>query len=78
MPYLSTAEIGIVIDDDYPDGTAKALAFDLHRLTGAKMHVLGLEDRTAGFAPQFDNLPPNKEKIKKYVLDLVKEKESNG
>ena len=62
---------GIVIDDDYPDGTAKALALDLHNLTGAKMHVLGLEDRTAGFSTQTDNLPPNTEKIKSFIRSII-------
>lgn len=62
---------GIVIDDDYADGTAKALAHDLHDLTGARMRVLGLKDRTAGFAPRFDNLPPNKDAIKAAVRALL-------
>ena len=65
---------GIVIDDDYPDGTAKALALDLHNLTGARMYVLGLEDRTAGFSPQTDNLPPDKIRIKQFVQGIIKGK----
>lgn len=62
---------GIVLDDDYPDGTAKALAFDLHKLTGAPMSVLGLEDRTAGFSAQTDNLPPNADKICAFVRQII-------
>lgn len=68
---LKSTMCGIVIDDDHPDGTAKALALDLHNLTGAKMHVLGLENRTAGFSPQTDNLPPSKEKIKDFIRSLI-------
>jgi pyruvate/2-oxoglutarate/acetoin dehydrogenase E1 component len=67
--YLSKR--GVVLDDDYPDGTAKALALDLHNLTGARMHVLGLEDRTAGFSAQEDNLPPGKERIKAFIKELT-------
>lgn len=54
---------GIVLDDDYTNGIAKSLAFDLNSVTGARMQVMGLEDKTAGFYKQVDNLPPNKENI---------------
>jgi pyruvate dehydrogenase E1 component beta subunit len=54
---------GIVLDDDYTNGIAKSLAFDLSSVTGARMQVMGLEDKTAGFYKQVDNLPPNKENI---------------
>lgn len=64
---------GIVIDDDYHDGTAKPLAFDLHNLTGAHMNVMGLDNRTAGFSPQTDNLPPDKDKIKAKIRDTIKQ-----
>lgn len=62
---------GVVLDDDYPDGTAKALAFDLHTMTDRPMYVMGLENRTAGFSTQTDNLPPSKDKIKQLVLELL-------
>lgn len=62
---------GIVLDDDYPDGAAKALAHDLHELTGARMRVMGLANRTAGFAERFDNLPPDKEAIKRFVRNII-------
>ena len=65
---------GIVIDDDYPDGTAKALALDLHITTGAQMNVLGLDNRTAGFAPHVDNLPPDKDKIKAKIHGVIQAK----
>ncbi len=67
MPYLSTTKYGMVIDDDYPDGIAKSLAFDIQKLTGSQMCVMGLEDRTAGFAAHLDNLPPSAEKIVERV-----------
>jgi pyruvate/2-oxoglutarate/acetoin dehydrogenase E1 component len=62
---------GCVLDDDYPDGIAKALAYDLSFATGAKMHVLGLENRSAGFAKEVDNLPPNSDKIVHFVLNKM-------
>jgi pyruvate dehydrogenase E1 component beta subunit len=50
---------GCVIDDDYPDGIAKSLAHDLAELGKTKMAVLGLQNRSAGFATGVDNLPPD-------------------
>lgn len=62
---------GCVLDDDYPDGIAKALAYDLSMATGAKMYALGLDDRTAGFAKAVDNLPPDSQKIVNYALNKM-------
>ena len=63
---------GIVLDDDYVDGIAKSLSFDLMTQTNAKMSVLGLEDKTAGFYAKVDNLPPNKEKIIAEIRRMMK------
>lgn len=62
---------GIVLDDDYPNGIAKAIAFDIGNISQRPMHVLGLEDRTAGFSAQTDNLPPDKERIKQFIRNLI-------
>ena len=62
---------GVVLDDDYTNGIAKSLAFDLGSITGAKMNVMGLEDKTAGFYKQVDNLPPNKEQIINKIKSLL-------
>ena len=51
---------GLVIDDAHTP-YAKAVAHDLASLTGARMKVLGLDDRTAGFYR--DNLPPTAARI---------------
>lgn len=64
---------GIIIDDDYPSGVASDIAMQLHALTGAQMRVLGLEDRTAGFAARVDNLPPDKLKIKQFIQQICGE-----
>ena len=65
---------GVVLDDDYVDGISKCLAHDLSSLTGSKMNVMGLENKTAGFYPQVDNLPPNKEQIISRIFDILREK----
>ena len=62
---------GIVIDDDYVDGIAKSIALDLSLETRKKINVMGLEDRTAGFYPQVDNLPPNSDKIVSFIKSLI-------
>jgi pyruvate dehydrogenase E1 component beta subunit len=67
---------GIVLDDDYTDGVAKCLAHDLSSETGAKLKVMGLENRTAGFHPHVDNLPPNKSQIVSKILEIVGAREN--
>lgn len=51
---------GLVLDDAYPM-FAQSIAHDLMMRTGAKVKVLTLAERTAGFYR--DNLPPTKEEI---------------
>ncbi len=63
---------GIVLDDDYVDGIAKTLAYDLNKETNKPMQVMGLDNRTAGFYPQVDNLPPSKEKIIEKIMEIIK------
>ena len=62
---------GVVIDTDYENGAAKCIASDLTQHTDKKVRVLGLEERTAGFAAHLDNLPPSVEKICEYVRKVV-------
>lgn len=56
---------GLVIDDSHTP-FAKAIAHSLSMRTGARVEVMGLEDRTAGFYK--DNLPPTREAIEKCLL----------
>ncbi len=63
---------GIVIDTDYENGVSKCLAHDMMMQGSKKVRVLGLEERTAGFAPHLDNLPPSTEKIYNFVKKIVK------
>ena len=64
---------GIVVDTDYENGTSKCLAFDIMEHTNKKICVLGLEEKTAGFAPRLDNLPPSPEKIAEKVKKIISE-----
>ncbi len=62
---------GVVIDTDYENGVSKCIAHDMMMATDKKVRVMGLEERTAGFAPHLDNLPPSPEKICQYVRKIV-------
>ena len=65
---------GLLLDDDYVNGTAKSLAYELIYKSKKKVEVLGLEDRSAGFSHVTDNLSPNFERIKKKVYNIIKKK----
>ena len=63
---------GLLLDGDFENGVLKTLAYDLARDTGSNdIHVLGLEERAAGFAPHLDNLPPTVERICKRVKEIA-------
>lgn len=61
---------GLILDTDYENGISKCLAYDMMQQSSKKVRVLGLEERTAGFAPHLDNLPPSIEKIKNTVKNI--------
>ena len=63
---------GLVIDDDYEDGIAKSIANDLNNISGKSIKTLGLKNKTAGFHPDVDNLPPNAEQIYKLIKKIIK------
>lgn len=65
---------GIVLDTDYENGVSKCIAYDIMQHTDKKVRVLGLEERTAGFAPHLDNLPPSSEKICEHVRKIISRK----
>ncbi|MDA9689851.1 hypothetical protein N9V13_05520 [Betaproteobacteria bacterium] len=71
---LIVSGLGLVLDDDYCDGVAKAIAFDLSKETGSFMEVIGLKNRTAGFSAKVDNLPPDKSDIEKKVIEMLERK----
>ena len=61
---------GIVLDDDYTQGVATSIAHQMMMGTNSKDDVMGLKNRTAGFHPDVDNLPPSKADIIKKVKEM--------
>lgn len=69
---LRASGLGVVIDSDFEiAGASRSLAYELMHETGVPVHALGLEDRTAGFAPQCDNPTPPADKIVRRVKGLL-------
>lgn len=62
---------GIVLDSDFENGASKCIAFDIMQKSDKRVRVMGLEERTAGFAAHLDNLPPSAEKIASFVKSIV-------
>lgn len=62
---------GLVVDTDFENGYSKCIAYELMHATDKKVRVLGLEERTAGFAPHLDNIPPSVEKIVQTVQQII-------
>jgi len=58
---------GVVLDDDYPNGIAKQIAYELMLKSGKPVRVLCIDERVAGFQPHNDNLPPTTEKIISFL-----------
>jgi pyruvate/2-oxoglutarate/acetoin dehydrogenase E1 component len=71
---LKTTRLGLVIDSDFEiAGPSRSIAYELMLASSVPVHALGLEDRTAGFAPHLDNPTPPIEKIVKRVKALLSE-----
>lgn len=69
---LKKSGLGLVVDADFAiAGASRSIAYELMFAASVPVHALGLEDRTAGFAPHLDNMPPNVEKIAERVKSLV-------
>ena len=72
IPALNSSKIAIVIDSDFTYcGASESIAYRLMIETGRRVHALGLEDRTAGFAPSLDNPTPTPERIAERVRNLL-------
>jgi len=69
---LKKTGLGLVIDSDFEiSGPSRSIAFELMHETGVPVHALGLEDRTAGFAPHLDNGTPSGKRITEKVRRLL-------
>ena len=74
---MSSVHGGIVIDGDFEGGVVKTIAHDINEATGSPMRVLGLEERTAGYAPHLDNVAPSAERICQFVREIVQKPPSH-
>ena len=63
---------GLALDDDYPQGVATNLAYEMMKKTGKKIDVLGLKNKSAGFSKATDNLPPSYLEIVEKAEEIVK------
>ena len=61
---------GVVLDDDYPNGVAKQIAYELMIRTSKPVKVLCIKECTAGFQSSSDNFPPNAQDIKEFIRNL--------
>ena len=69
---LKKTRHGLVIDSDFEiAGASRSIAYDLMHASGVPVHAMGLENRTAGFAPHLDNPTPPVEKIVQRVKALL-------
>ena len=67
---LKKTGVGLVIDSDF-EQSGKSIAHMLMLETGVPVHVLGLEDRTAGFSKDRDNGTPSRERIVEKIREVL-------
>lgn len=63
---------GLVLDDDYESGSQSYIANYLSVESNKIVRCFGLDNRTAGFHPSKDNLPPSARKIADYLIDITR------
>jgi hypothetical protein len=69
---LAKSKLGLVIDSDFEiAGPARSIAYELMLASSVPVHALGVEDRTAGFAPHLDNGTPTVDRIVQNVKNLI-------
>jgi len=70
---LKNTERSILIcDDDYVDGIPSLIASKILNLDlNAKIHLLGLPQKTAGHHPKVDVLPPSSKNIIKKIEEII-------
>lgn len=72
---LKKTKLGLVIDSDFSiAGASRSIAYELMLSASVPVHALGLEDKTAGFAPHLDNPTPTVERIAEQVENLLRER----
>jgi acetoin:2,6-dichlorophenolindophenol oxidoreductase subunit beta len=69
---LANSKLGLVIDTDFEvGGPARGIAHELMLKASVPVHALGLEEKSAGFAPHLDNLTPPPERICNRIRTLL-------
>ena len=72
---LQKTGLGLIVDSDNEiAGASTYLAHQLMLSSGVPVHVLGVKDRTAGFAPHLDNGTPTADDVYDEIVCLVAEK----
>ena len=65
---------GIVLDDDFTQGVASNIAYELMKRTKKNFEVMGLKNKSAGFSKDTDNLPPSYKDIISKCKEIIKKK----
>jgi acetoin:2,6-dichlorophenolindophenol oxidoreductase subunit beta len=74
---LRGSGLGLVIDSDYEiAGASRSIAYEVMHAVSCPVFAMGLEDRTAGFAPRLDNPTPPASKIAERVKALLAHRNS--
>lgn len=69
---LKKTKLGLVLDSDFEiGGPSKSIAHELMIASSVPVHTLGLEDRSAGFAPSLDNGAPTVHRILAKIRQLL-------
>ncbi|MDP3921276.1 MAG: transketolase C-terminal domain-containing protein [Candidatus Omnitrophota bacterium] len=69
---LKKTGLGLVLDSDFEiSGPSRSIAHELMLKTSVPVHTLGLEDRSAGFAPHLDNGTPTVARILAKIRNLI-------
>ena len=75
---LNKSGLGIVVDSDFEvGGPSRCIAHELMLKTSKPVHALGLEERSAGFAPHHDNPTPTPQRICDRVKSVLEERISS-
>ncbi len=73
--YISNSKCKILIcDNDFEDGLISILSHKINTQFNKKIYGLGLQNKSAGHHPKYDNLPPNSEKITIKIREILKKK----
>lgn len=69
---LRKTGIGVIVDSDFAiAGASRSIAYEMMHDTGAKVHALGLEDRSCGVSASTENCTPSPQKIASYIKELL-------